>query len=54
MHASRRRRRRSGSNASGSLVKVVQRVHVKLVWTDLPEDVRVEAGLSADVTVLTK
>jgi membrane fusion protein (multidrug efflux system) len=41
-------------NASGNFVKVVQRVPVKLVWTDLPEDVRVEAGLSADVTVLTK
>jgi membrane fusion protein (multidrug efflux system) len=41
-------------NASGNFVKVVQRVPVKLVWTDLPDDVRVEAGLSADVTVLTK
>ena len=41
-------------NASGNFVKVVQRVPVKLVWTDLPEDVRVQAGLSADVTVLTR
>ena len=41
-------------NASGNFVKVVQRVPVKLIWTDLPEDVRVQAGLSADVTVLTK
>ncbi len=41
-------------NASGNFVKVVQRVPVKLVWTDLPEDVRVEAGLSADVTVFAK
>jgi membrane fusion protein (multidrug efflux system) len=41
-------------NASGNFVKVVQRVPVKLAWTDLPADVRVEAGLSADVTVLTK
>jgi membrane fusion protein (multidrug efflux system) len=41
-------------NASGNFVKVVQRVPVKLVWTDLPEDVRLEAGLSADVTVYTK
>jgi len=41
-------------NASGNFVKVVQRVPVKLAWLDLPEDVRVEAGLSADVTVLTK
>jgi membrane fusion protein (multidrug efflux system) len=41
-------------NASGNFVKVVQRVPVKLVWTDLPDDVRVQAGLSADVTVMTK
>jgi membrane fusion protein (multidrug efflux system) len=41
-------------NASGNFVKVVQRVPVKLAWRDLPEDVRVQAGLSADVTVLTK
>ena len=41
-------------NASGNFVKVVQRVPVKLVWTDLPADVRVQAGLSADVTVVTK
>jgi membrane fusion protein (multidrug efflux system) len=41
-------------NASGNFVKVVQRVPVKLVWTDLPEGVRVEAGLSVDVTVVTK
>jgi membrane fusion protein (multidrug efflux system) len=38
-------------NASGNFVKVVQRVPVKLVWTDLPEDVRAEAGLSAEVSV---
>jgi membrane fusion protein (multidrug efflux system) len=41
-------------NASGNFVKVVQRVPVKLVWTDLPEDVRMEAGLSVDVTVFAK
>jgi membrane fusion protein (multidrug efflux system) len=41
-------------NASGNFVKVVQRVPVKLVWADLPADVTMEAGLSADVTVLTK
>jgi len=41
-------------NASGNFVKVVQRVPVKLAWTDLPEDVRVQAGLSADVTVRMK
>src|SRR6185295_20350659 len=39
-------------NASGNFVKVVQRVPVKLAWSDLPDDVRVEAGLSVDVTVL--
>lgn len=41
-------------NASGNFVKVVQRVPVKLAWTDLPESVRLEAGLSADVTVELK
>jgi membrane fusion protein (multidrug efflux system) len=41
-------------NASGNFVKVVQRVPVKLVWIDLPSDVRLEAGLSADVTVHLK
>jgi membrane fusion protein (multidrug efflux system) len=38
-------------NASGNFVKVVQRVPVKLVWSDLPADLNMEAGLSADVTV---
>jgi membrane fusion protein (multidrug efflux system) len=41
-------------NASGNFVKVVQRVPVKLVFTDLPADVPLQAGLSVDVTVLTK
>jgi membrane fusion protein, multidrug efflux system len=41
-------------NASGNFVKVVQRVPVKLTWTDLPADVHVQAGVSADVTVATK
>jgi membrane fusion protein (multidrug efflux system) len=41
-------------NASGNFVKVVQRVPVRLAWTDLPGDVRVAAGLSADVTVHVK
>ncbi len=41
-------------NASGNFVKVVQRVPVKLVWADLPDDVRAQAGLSADVTVFTR
>lgn len=38
-------------NASGNFVKVVQRVPVKLAWTDLPNDIHLEAGLSAEVTV---
>jgi membrane fusion protein (multidrug efflux system) len=38
-------------NASGNFVKVVQRVPVKLVWSDPPADLTLEAGLSADVTV---
>lgn len=41
-------------NASGNFVKVVQRVPVKLVWVDLPQDVSLQAGLSVDVTVSTK
>ena len=41
-------------NASGNFVKVVQRVPVKLVFTDAPADVPLQAGLSVDVTVLTK
>jgi hypothetical protein len=43
-----------GDNASGNFVKVVQRIPVRLVWTDLPDDVRVAAGLSVNVTILTK
>jgi membrane fusion protein (multidrug efflux system) len=38
-------------NASGNFVKVVQRVPVKLVWSDVPPGLTLEAGLSADVTV---
>jgi membrane fusion protein (multidrug efflux system) len=41
-------------NASGNFVKVVQRVPVKLAWSDLPSDLYLEAGLSADVTVRLK
>jgi len=41
-------------NASGNFVKVVQRVPVKLVWTESPGDVELQAGLSVDVTVHTK
>jgi membrane fusion protein (multidrug efflux system) len=41
-------------NASGNFVKVVQRVPVKLAWSDLPNDLHLEAGLSADVTVRVK
>ena len=41
-------------NASGNFVKVVQRVPVKLAWVDLPSDVELQAGLSADVTVELK
>jgi membrane fusion protein (multidrug efflux system) len=38
-------------NASGNFVKVVQRVPVRIAWTDLPKDLVLRAGLSADVTV---
>ncbi len=41
-------------NASGNFIKVVQRVPVKVTWTRVPEDVKLAAGLSADVTVLTR
>jgi membrane fusion protein, multidrug efflux system len=41
-------------NASGNFVKVVQRVPVKIAWVDVPPDVKLTAGLSADVTVLTR
>jgi membrane fusion protein (multidrug efflux system) len=38
-------------NATGNFVKVVQRVPVRIAWENLPADVAVRAGLSADVTV---
>jgi membrane fusion protein (multidrug efflux system) len=41
-------------NASGNFVKVVQRVPVKIAWTNVPADVKLAAGLSADVTVNTR
>lgn len=41
-------------NASGNFVKVVQRVPVKIAWTNLPNDLHPSAGMSADVTVHTK
>jgi membrane fusion protein (multidrug efflux system) len=41
-------------NASGNFVKVVQRVPVRIAFTELPADVILRAGLSADVTVRVK
>jgi membrane fusion protein, multidrug efflux system len=41
-------------NASGNFVKVVQRVPVKIAWVNVPPDVKLAAGLSADVTVDTR
>ena len=38
-------------NASGNFVKVVQRVPVRVRWTDPPTDALLRAGLSADVIV---
>jgi membrane fusion protein (multidrug efflux system) len=38
-------------NASGNFVKVVQRVPVRIAWIEVPADVTLRAGLSADVTV---
>jgi membrane fusion protein (multidrug efflux system) len=40
-------------NASGNFVKVVQRVPVRIAWTDLPADLPVKAGMSAQVSVKT-
>ncbi len=41
-------------NASGNFVKVVQRLPVKIAWVNVPPDVKLAAGLSVDVTVLTQ
>ena len=41
-------------NASGNFVKVVQRVPVRIAWTDVPKEVVLRAGLSAEVTVHTR
>jgi membrane fusion protein (multidrug efflux system) len=41
-------------NASGNFVKVVQRVPVRIAWKQLPAELGLRAGLSADVTVFTK
>lgn len=41
-------------NASGNFVKVVQRVPVKIVIENPPQDLALKAGLSADVTVYFK
>jgi membrane fusion protein (multidrug efflux system) len=38
-------------NATGNFVKEVQRVPVRIAWDNLPADVPMRAGLSADVTV---
>jgi membrane fusion protein, multidrug efflux system len=41
-------------NASGNFVKVVQRLPVKIAWVNVPGDAKLAAGMSADVTVLTR
>jgi membrane fusion protein (multidrug efflux system) len=38
-------------NATGNFVKVVQRVPVRIAWTNPPADIALRAGLSAEVTV---
>jgi membrane fusion protein (multidrug efflux system) len=38
-------------NATGNFVKVVQRVPVRVAWVNVPNDIDLRAGLSADVTV---
>jgi membrane fusion protein (multidrug efflux system) len=41
-------------NASGNFVKVVERVPVRISWTNPPADLPLRAGLSATVTVHTR
>jgi membrane fusion protein (multidrug efflux system) len=41
-------------NATGNYVKVVQRVPVKISWVDVPPEIELASGLSADVTVHTR
>ena len=41
-------------NATGNFVKVVQRVPVKIVWADNKDISKLQAGLSAEVTVHLK
>jgi membrane fusion protein (multidrug efflux system) len=38
-------------NATGNFVKVVQRVPVKIAWTDLPASLAPRPGMSAEVTI---
>lgn len=40
-------------NASGNFVKVVQRVRVRITWREVPRNVPLRAGMSAEVTVHT-
>ncbi len=41
-------------NATGNFVKVVQRVPMRIVWTNPPQDLPLRAGLSAEVTVFVE
>ncbi len=41
-------------NASGNFVKVVQRVPVRIAWVDLPKELPMRAGMSAEATVKVK
>jgi membrane fusion protein (multidrug efflux system) len=41
-------------NASGNFVKVVERIPVRISWSAVPSDLRLRAGLSAQVTVHTR
>ncbi|HUQ01661.1 MAG TPA: HlyD family secretion protein [Kofleriaceae bacterium] len=38
-------------NATGNFVKVVQRVPVKIAWTELPASIELRPGMSADVVI---
>ncbi|WP_394842125.1 HlyD family secretion protein [Pendulispora brunnea] len=41
-------------NASGNFVKIVQRVPVKIAWSNVPPDIALRVGVSADATVFTR
>jgi membrane fusion protein, multidrug efflux system len=41
-------------NATGNFVKVVQRIPVKIVFDNLPQDIVLRPGMNVGATILTK